>query len=724
MMGICVKNNILLKAILLNCFYLLAVLLLFKPFFSIDDFLMSNIVYGLYGDNYDYHVTYMNFAYGRLMVFLLRLLPKVPWYTVLFYIWIFAALTLLAYVILKWNDTFAGMTIVNVLLLFLSYEGYIAIQFTKVAGIIGSVAIFTLASEKEHSRSSRIVAAGLWIVACMIRHDCAKMVLGAWCVVLFAEFVLLVWREKKICWKPSVKKWRWLLCVVCIYVLVPKLSNLGMSAEERDYWSLYWKNNDVRVSVQDYMYPSYTENQEIYDTIGVSPNDLYLYNSWNWDCNVITLEKGRIIQALQENNTTGLQTLLQNYQVKETTEQGNGGPDGNKSSLNSYVSTIKALLSNVFSIKNIQSFFKLFPKSFLKIDVCTVYFLIMVIAVCCSKGKFNDLAEAVIVSAGILLFLMYYLYINGRYLQHRVDVGVVITAIAVFLYFFIQKGIQVPCRAEAGIKVMYLIPLLILCGTYFYYNDDCQNVSDDRIEYNAEFFEQTADSENSYFVVKERSTGSEMFVSYGVFDRPSVGMLKNIVRTFIMDTLEKDWTFTDVIDNKNMYLVLEGGDTNEGAWKTYFSEHSGSNVQLSLVKQYLNKKVYRVHSETLNESITLPDTFVTGSINGQINYTISDDQMHISGTAYLEGQSGFDQNTYIQIVDKETGEYVLYDTLAVCDGTKKYGDEGYFAWITASISVPEFYSSYDNVYLILEQKGTYYRKQLVKNRDRLNRRGL
>ena len=63
------------------------------------------------------------------------------------------------------------------------------------------------------------------------------------------------------------------------------------------------------------MYPSYTENQEIYDTIGVSPNDLYLYNSWNWDCNVITLEKGRIIQALQENNTTGLQTLLQNYQV-------------------------------------------------------------------------------------------------------------------------------------------------------------------------------------------------------------------------------------------------------------------------------------------------------------------------------------------------------------------------------------------------------------------------
>lgn len=66
-----------------------------------------------------------------------------------------------------------------------------------------------------------------------------------------------------------------------------------MSAEERDYWSLYWKNNDVRVSVQDYMYPSYTENQEIYDTIGVSPNDLYLYNSWNWDCNVITLEKGQ-----------------------------------------------------------------------------------------------------------------------------------------------------------------------------------------------------------------------------------------------------------------------------------------------------------------------------------------------------------------------------------------------------------------------------------------------
>ena len=225
------NDNILVKAIFLNVIYLIAMLLFFKPFFSIDDFLMSSKLYGIYGDGYEYDVTYMNFAYGRFMVFLLRLMPQIPWYTVLFYIWIFAALTLLAYVILKWNDTFAGMTIVNVLLLFLSYEGYIAIQFTKVAGIVGSVAIFAFASEKEHSRSSRIIAAGLWTVACMIRHDCAKMVLGAWCVVLFAEFVFLVWKEKKICWKQSVKKWRWLLCVVCIYVLVPKLANLGMSAE-------------------------------------------------------------------------------------------------------------------------------------------------------------------------------------------------------------------------------------------------------------------------------------------------------------------------------------------------------------------------------------------------------------------------------------------------------------------------------------------------------------
>ena len=80
----------------------------FKPFFSIDDFLMSNIAYGVYGEQYDYHVTYMNFAYGRFIVFLLKLFPKIPWYAVLFYIWIFTALTLLTYMIFKWNHAFMG----------------------------------------------------------------------------------------------------------------------------------------------------------------------------------------------------------------------------------------------------------------------------------------------------------------------------------------------------------------------------------------------------------------------------------------------------------------------------------------------------------------------------------------------------------------------------------------------------------------------------------------
>lgn len=96
----------------------------------------------------------------------------------------------------------------------------VILQFSlqRLPESLGSVAIFTLASEKEHSRSSRIVAAGLWIVACMIRHDCAKMVLGAWCVVLFAEFVLLVWRKENLLETVSKKMEMAALC--CVYLCV------------------------------------------------------------------------------------------------------------------------------------------------------------------------------------------------------------------------------------------------------------------------------------------------------------------------------------------------------------------------------------------------------------------------------------------------------------------------------------------------------------------------
>ena len=127
------------KSFILNLIYMGGMLLFFAPFLSIDDYVMSEYGYGVFSDDYDYCVRYENFIYGRLITSLMKLFPDIPWYTVLFYIWIFISLTLFAYIVLIYFDNYLGIVVANTMLLFFSYEGYVCIQFTKVSGIIGAI---------------------------------------------------------------------------------------------------------------------------------------------------------------------------------------------------------------------------------------------------------------------------------------------------------------------------------------------------------------------------------------------------------------------------------------------------------------------------------------------------------------------------------------------------------------------------------------------------------
>lgn len=172
------------KAILLNLLYMFGMLLLFRTIFSPDDFLMSQKCYGVFEKDYDHHLTYMNFNYGKFIVFLQKYFSDIPWYTITFYVWIFLSLTLLTCIILEWADNALGIIICNILVAFFSYEGYIGIQFTKVAGIIGVIGFFLLLYTNS-SWIQKAEGAVLLTLSCMIRYDVAKMVIVSWTVAFF-----------------------------------------------------------------------------------------------------------------------------------------------------------------------------------------------------------------------------------------------------------------------------------------------------------------------------------------------------------------------------------------------------------------------------------------------------------------------------------------------------------------------------------------------------------
>lgn len=711
------KNHILAEAMITNALYLAAMLLLFCPQLGTDDFLMANKAYGVNGSDYDFRCVYMNFIYGRLLVLLMRLAPGIPWYTVMFYILLFVAYTLFAYVILSWDNSYVGKIIVHLVLLYFSFEGYAAIQFTKVAGILGAIAILALLVDQV-GLPEKVIALILLGFSCMIRYQCAQMAIGAWALALGCKILLDRMRDSRH-WLPQNKKAiLWMLAGVGVFLLIPKMSLIGMSEDERLYWSsYYWNNNAMRSLVQDLDVPDYEKNQAVYDKLGISKNDLYIWRSWNWDSYAVTLKQGEILQALADGDEEACNRLLSQYQDEgggewheqlkaiEDTKAEASVPFGRR-----YLTAITDLIQKVCDMQSISSFFKVFPKAFLNIDVFMAYMGLILFLFFCGIAKNKQILWGTAVSCGVYMLLNYYLYIHLRYLQHRVDVGMLMATIGILLYFVLEVPKCMPNdHRRAKMVGCFCLLLLVLSGKYRYYGEDQEKISETDMQNNQMFFQEASeDGENSYVWTSDRYHGLPVMMFYHALDTPRVGALANIqpmgnVQPYI-DEPQND-RILDLVD-QDAYLVLIDANQDEAAWQTYASEHFGQDVELSLVKHYLGKKLYRARSQSVQDAVQLPpENTSQENIISDLDVTLSDDRLKLSGSAYLQGESGFQQNTYIRITDKKTKQSILYDTLATCDSGKKYGDDGYFSYITCNIDLPEFYSEGDAVELVIEQEG-------------------
>ena len=677
------------KCLLLNFAYMGGMLLFFTPFLSIDDYVMSQYAYGVFSEDYDYCVRYENFIYGRLLTFLMKILPMVPWYTVLFYLWIFIALTILSYIILEYFNGYLGIAVANIILLFFAYEGYVCIQFTKVAGIIGAVGIFVLMLTKA---SWKLKTCGIFLMfmACLIRYEVFKMVLGAWLCAFFLKWLYDFVVFKKI--KPGKKQLAGIIIGTVLFCLIPYLPQYS-SEEEKEFWDLYWEYNAVRVSVQDYGYPPYEENKEAYEDAGISENDLYVWYSWNADADALTPETGKKIQAIR----AGTYEAAEGEGNAEITEKREG-------------------IFDKYNWKSVVSFLKEFPKAFLNIDVCFCLLLVEILIFLCCKIKRQDFWGAVLVPNAVLFALNYYLFVSGRYLQHRVDVGIFMVVCSIFLFVVAEsEGIEVrhverPVAVGIGMFLLLNVP-------YQYYPDDRETVREDVIATNRLFYEQTEkDSGSCYYFAANRGEGSTpMRVFYNTFEVPKVGSGKNCFYSNTIYDKKRmrlygiDKIFVDMADSDSIYFVMSETDTNQPAWEEYLSEYCGTEVKLVLVKDYLGKKIYRAFSKPITDCLAVKDLEETDGIVSEISFSVSENnKFEMEGTAYLQGKSGFSQNSYIQVLDSQTKRCEIFVTCQTCDMKKTYGDEGYFAQINASIELPAFYDEEDVINLIIEDAGTFY----------------
>lgn len=599
-------------AVLLNIIYLVGMLLIYKPFLSPDDYMMSETVYGVFGDDYDCHAKYMNFNYGRIIVRLLRWFPNVPWYTILFYIWVFWALTLVTKIVLDKFPKTISYLMVNIVLLYFSYEGYICILFTKIAGItgvVGATAILLCSSWVEI-----ILGILLFILSLFIRYDMAKMVIGAFFAMLLCAAVIQFVSKRKIKWDRNI--YVRFVIVAVVFFVVPHIPSYDKS--EKTYWDYFGQCNGNRSYIQDYSLPDYETYRDIYEKLGISQNDIYIWKSWNSDGQAMTKERVDVLRKINagiikkkeqieayEFRDKDIQEDFERY-VRDRKNNNKGYKKSAFFGINQHVfASLGKSVRLYLDFENITEFFKKFPKAFLTIDVAFAYLLCVILILVVSRRENLFSVIAVMVSFFIGLLLNYYLYVHGRYLQHRVDVGIFLTLICMCI-ILCQYDVRDKTELEEryAINAAMLFIVISLITPYKYYGDDYKPYSDDQLLQNHALIQYMSKKiENCYVLTGTANAGSLWNRFYDTLAVPGKHYGKNIFRGYGIGNLQQyqehgiNYVYSDIVDNDSIYLVLNDNDTNEAAWEEYISKHSGKEVELELQEDIYGAKFYNVKTK-------------------------------------------------------------------------------------------------------------------------------
>lgn len=198
------KHENLLRSLLLNAVILLVLLLFFEPYFDPnDDVAMCNIVDGSKG-TYDYHLIFINSVIGYLLKWLYMTFAVVPWYSVLQYIILYVSLSALTCILWKRITAPFCRCAFLVLLISVSYQGYIMLQFSRTASIATVAGLVLLLSNffgKKFSVKVLVCGYVLAVLGSMYRFE-QFLVVTALLSGMGLFYLLHLVGEKN--WKPKL----------------------------------------------------------------------------------------------------------------------------------------------------------------------------------------------------------------------------------------------------------------------------------------------------------------------------------------------------------------------------------------------------------------------------------------------------------------------------------------------------------------------------------------
>lgn len=241
-----------------------------------DDAIMAAISYGYYGQP-EGNLVYIHPLLGVILAFLQRSVPGVSWYLMMELGLLFVAMAALYSLVLDRAEGAWTIPALTVLTVYFVYALLFRMQYTKIAGCAAAAGILLLYRAVEERRKWYAYCLGILLAAAgfLLRDDAFFMVLipmagvGVWYGVGYLR----------------AKQWKQAASLVGAFMLLFSLCGGLMAGEVlgRDpAWEHYRQYNRLRSALMDYGFPDYGENQALYESLGISEEDLALYKSWDF----------------------------------------------------------------------------------------------------------------------------------------------------------------------------------------------------------------------------------------------------------------------------------------------------------------------------------------------------------------------------------------------------------------------------------------------------------
>ncbi len=238
-------------------------------FYNNDDLFIKQIASGELTGQPEPHLLHIGYLTGLLLQKLYVNFPSIPWYgALLVVVFIFAISVVISRMELqcrKWYMRIATLIVGLSLFYLLLLQHMVTIQYTTVTILVAAAALAAFYTAEDSTSVIRYLKNNftgflLFFIALNLRDKGCFMLLPIFFFIGCAK----VLKDKKML--KSVATY-----ATCLIIAVAFIFGINRAADSGDAWREFRAYNTDREQIYDYGgYPSYDENRDVYDALGIS----------------------------------------------------------------------------------------------------------------------------------------------------------------------------------------------------------------------------------------------------------------------------------------------------------------------------------------------------------------------------------------------------------------------------------------------------------------------